>query len=436
MLETVILLLCLLNIGLSAVVVFSFMQRAQRRKDLLKSLTNVENRLLHLSQLLQDEMSKNRVENNVLAKEMRSEVFTCLDRFNEAVLKRLREAALAQAGQMDSFSGRFDQWMQRNEDKFAQMKEKVDLRLKQVQADNREQLEKMRQVVDEKLHESLEKRLGESFELVSRRLEQVYKGLGEMQTLASGVGDLKKVLTNIKTRGIWGEVQLSALLEQILAPEQYAVNVATVPNSSDRVEFALKLPGKEYGVVWMPIDAKFPLEDYQRLLEAQENADSAAVEQAARALEIRMQAEAKNIAEKYISAPHTTEFGILFLPVEGLYAEVLRRTGLIETLQQKYKVVVAGPTTLAALLNSLQMGFRTLAIERRSSEVWAVLSAVKTEFLKFGVLLDKTNKKLQEASNVMDTAARKSRTIERKLKMVQELPETEAAALLEEKNSI
>jgi DNA recombination protein RmuC len=247
------------------------------------------------------------------------------------------------------------------------------------------------------------------------------------------VGDLKKVLTNVKTRGTWGELQLGALLEQLLAPGQYAANVATKPGSDARVEFAIILPGQGgEAVVHLPIDAKFPQEDYQRLLEAQELADATAAEAAAKALEIRIKAEAKDIRDKYLSPPHTTDFGILFLPVEGLYAEVLRRTGLYETLMREYHVTVAGPTTLSAILSSLQMGFRTLAIEKRSSEVWMLLSAVKTEFGKFGDILEKTNKKLQEASNVMDDAARKSRTIERKLKGVQLLPSAGAETLLAE----
>jgi len=269
--------------------------------------------------------------------------------------------------------------------------------------------------------------------MVSERLEQVHKGLGEMQTLAAGVGDLKKVLTNVKTRVHGGKYSSGALLEQLLAPSQFESNVATKPGSAERVEFAIVLPGRgDVGKVYLPIDAKFPQEDYQRLLEAQEAADAAGAEASAKALEIRIKAEAKDIRDKYLSPPHTTDFGILFLPVEGLYAEVLRRTGLYETLMREYHVTVAGPTTLAAILNSLQMGFRTLAIEKRSSEVWMLLSAVKTEFGKFGDILDRTNKKLQEASNVMDDAARKSRTIERKLKGVQSLPNESAVALLAE----
>jgi DNA recombination protein RmuC len=281
----------------------------------------------------------------------------------------------------------------------------------------------------------LEKRLGESFRQVSERLEQVHKGLGEMQNLAIGVGDLKKVLTNVKTRGTWGEMQLGNLLEQILTPEQYAQNVATKQGSAERVEFAIKLPGRDTHdgkTVWLPIDAKFPKEDYERLVEASERADADAVEQAAKQLELRIKAEAGDIRDKYIDPPNTTDFGILFLPTESLYAEVLRRNGLMETLQREFRVVVTGPTTLAALLNSLQMGFRTLAIEKRSSEVWAVLGAIKTEFGKFGGIIEKVQKKLQEASNVIDTAATRTRTIERKLRTVEGLPTNEATALLGE----
>ena len=307
----------------------------------------------------------------------------------------------------------------------------VETRLGAIQTENAAKLEEMRKTVDEKLHATLEQRLGESFKLVSERLEQVHRGLGEMETLAAGVGDLKKVLTNVKTRGTWGEVQLANLLEQVLTAEQYAENVATRPKSADRVEFAIRLPGREGGQpVWLPIDAKFPVEDYQKLVEAQERADVVAVEAAAKALETRLKDEAKTIREKYIEPPHTTDFAILYLPTEGLYAEALRRPGLVEALQRDQRVSIAGPTTLAAMLNSLQMGFRTLAIEKRSSEVWAVLGAIKTEFGKFGEALAHTKKKLQEASNSIDKAEVRTRAVEKKLKNVEALPAPEAVALL------
>jgi DNA recombination protein RmuC len=292
----------------------------------------------------------------------------------------------------------------------------------------------MRETVDEKLHSTLEKRLGESFKMVSERLEKVHQGLGEMQNLANGVGDLKKVLTNVKTRGTWGEVQLENLLEQVLTVDQYEKNIATKKGSRDPVEFAIKLPGRDNHPVYLPIDAKFPLEDYQRLQEAQEKANVLAIEETGKALENRVKLEAKNIKEKYIDPPFTTDFGILFLPTEGLYAEIIRRVGLCDSLQRDCRVVIAGPSTVAALLNSLQMGFRTIAVEKRASEVWTLLGAVKTEFGKFGDILKKTGEKLKQASDTIEEAERKSRTIESKLKKVQELPGTKAEKL--EKNLI
>lgn len=312
-----------------------------------------------------------------------------------------------------------------------ELRKTVDGRLEAVQQESARRLEQVRATVDEKLQGTLEKRLGESFRLVSERLEAVQRGLGEMQTLASGVGDLKKVLANVKVRGTWGEVQLGALLEQVLAPEQFARNVATRPGN-ERVEYVVRMPGQgeDAGETLLPIDAKFPLEDYQRLVEAAERGDGAAVEACGRALEVRLRGCARDIHEKYLNPPTTTDFAILFLPTEGLYAEVLRRPGLCEHLQRDLKVVVSGPTTLAALLNSLQMGFRTLAIQKRSSEVWQVLGAVKTELGRFGLVLDKVEKKLQEASNTLGDVAVRRRAIERRLRSVQELPAPEADALL------
>lgn len=302
-----------------------------------------------------------------------------------------------------------------------------------LRSENSAKLEEMRRTVDEKLHATLEQRLGESFKLVSDRLELVHRGLGEMQTLAAGVGDLKKVLTNVKTRGTWGEVQLDALLDQILTAEQYGKNVATKPGSAARVEFAIRLPGRdESGApVWLPIDAKFPMEDYQRLVEAQERADLPAIEDAGKALESRIKLEARAIRDKYVDPPHTTDFAILYLPTEGLYAEVLRRPGLADNLQRDCKINVAGPTTLAAMLNSLQMGFRTLAIEKRSSEVWTVLGAVKTEFGKFGDALAHTKKKLEEASNSINNAEQRSRVLTKKLDKVEAMAAPEATLLLD-----
>jgi DNA recombination protein RmuC len=308
----------------------------------------------------------------------------------------------------------------------------VEGKLQNIQSDNARQLEQMRQTVDEKLQGALEKRLGESFRQVSERLELVHKGLGEMQLLATGVGDLKKVLTNVKTRGTWGEVQLGALLEQVLAPDQFATNVSLKDNS-ERVEYAVKLPGQDTGkdeVVWLPIDAKFPVEDYQRLMEAQERVDAQGLEMAGKQLENRIKACAGDINRKYLNPPKTTDFGILFLPIEGLFAEVIRRTGLIEAIQRESRVVIAGPTTLWSILNSLQMGFRTLAIQERSSEVWSLLAAVKTEWTKYGDILNAVQTKLNQAAETIEKARVRSRVIGRKLKDVQELPATETNPLL------
>jgi len=292
--------------------------------------------------------------------------------------------------------------------------------------------------VDEKLQGTLDKRLGESFKQVSDRLEQVHRGLGEMQTLATGVGDLKRVLSNVKTRGNWGEMQLGNLLEQILTPDQYGRNVKTKPTGNQTVEFAIRLPGPEENDnegVWLPIDAKFPKEDYERLVDAAERGDATGVEQAAKELDSRVRSEAREIRDKYLAPPHTTDFGLLYLPTEGLYAEVLRRPGLVDSLQREQRVVVVGPTTLAALLNSLQMGFRTLAIQKRSSEVWRVLGAVKTQFGKFGDLLDKVKEKLDETGNTIEDAVHRTRQIEKKLRKVEALPGDEAVALLTEEQS-
>ena len=305
-------------------------------------------------------------------------------------------------------------------------------RLSALQEGNEKKLDQMRATVDEKLHATLEQRLGESFKQVADRLEQVHKGLGEMQTLARDVGSLNRVLTNVKTRGIFGEVQLAGLLEQVFTPEQYATNVATVPGSSERVEFAIRLPGqRDDGLpLWLPIDAKFPREDYERLLDAQERADLPAIELAAKAIDTRLRLEARTIRDKYIAPPHTTDFAILFVPTEGLYAEALRRPGLVQAMQRDHKVMLAGPTTLLATLTSLQMGFRTLALEKRSAEVWEVLGAVKTEFGKFGDVLARTRKKLEEATNTIDQAQTRTNVMTRRLKSVEALPEARALQLL------
>jgi len=320
-----------------------------------------------------------------------------------------------------------------NDKRLNEVRATLDAQLKSLQSDNAAQLEKMRATVDEKLQSTLNARLGESFGVIAKQLEAVQRGLGEMQTLAVGVGDLKRVLSNVKTRGTFGEVQLGALLEQMLTQDQYAANVAVVPHSGERVEYAIRLPGHGNDApVWLPIDCKFPTEDYQRLLDAQERADAEGAFAAALALERRVRDEAKTIRSKYVAPPHTTDFAILFLPAEGLYAEVIRRPGLFEILQREHRVTVAGPTTLTAILNALQMGFRTLAIEQRSSEVWRLLGEVKTEFGRFGAVLAKVKKKLDEAGSHIEATGVRTRAIERKLRGVESLPATEVQSLLHE----
>jgi DNA recombination protein RmuC len=366
-------------------------------------------------------------------RELRRELAEGLDRGSHALITQLTSIASVQNNQIDAFSRQLAEMVAANERRFEVLRQAVEGRLEAIRNDNAAQLERMRVTVDEKLHATLEQRLGESFKLVSDRLEAVHKGLGEMQTLAAGVGDLKKVLSNVKNRGVLGEVQLAALLEQVLVREQYETNVATRPGSRERVEFAIKLPGQagEGSVVWLPIDAKFPLEDYERLQQAQDAADPAAVEAAAKALEARIRLEAKSIAEKYVEPPATTDFALLYLPLEGLYAEVLRRPGLLDALQREHRVTLCGPTTLSALLNSLQMGFRTLAIEKRSSEVWMVLGSVKAEFGKFAEVLASTKRQLQTVANSIDQAEVRTRQIERKLRDVEVLPGQDQGRLVE-----
>ncbi len=361
----------------------------------------------------------------------RQEVSATLDSLTQSLGRRFGEFGLQQKAQLDSFATHLARTADSGEKRLEAIRLTLEQRLTHLREENARSLERMRLTVDEKLQGTLEKRLGESFKLVSQRLEQVYKGLGEMQALAAGVGDLKRVLTNVKTRGTWGEVQLGALLEQCLAPDQYDTNVATKA-TAERVEFAIRLPnrGEAETPLLLPIDAKFPVEDYQRLIEAQEQGDQIAADAAGRQLELRIRQCAADICNKYINPPVTTDFAILFLPTEGLFAEVLRRPGLPESIQRDCRVVIAGPTTLWSILNSLQMGFRTLAIQKRSSEVWTVLGAVKTEFQRYADMLAKVQKKLQEAHNTVDKAAVRTRAIQRKLKDVQELPTAEAQRAL------
>jgi DNA recombination protein RmuC len=407
--ETALFVVALVSLS-AAVVVLAFNRKAVRTLG-----GQIESLPRNVDATLRDELRHHRAESS-----------ESVHRLSDSLVHAQTSLAQAQAQQIDTLRAGLERQVQA-------LKTTVDDRLRAMQDDNATKLDQMRQTVDEKLQSTLESRLGESFRQVSERLEQVYKGLGEMQVLATGVGDLRRVLSNVKTRGTWGEVQLATLLEQVLAPDQYACNVATSDTGSERVEFAIRLPGRNShdGPIWLPIDSKFPLEDYQSLLDASDRADAIAIDEAGRRLVARVKHCAKEISSKYLNPPHTTDFAIMFLPNEGLYAEVLRRPGLADSLQRDHRIVIAGPTTLWGILTSFQMGFRTLAIERRSTEVWALLGAVKTEFAKFGTVLDGIQKNLHRAATKIDEARRGSRTIQRKLSDVQELPASDSSALLE-----
>ncbi len=389
---------------------------SQYLNDIRNSIKLIDNSLEKVDKSIRDDFQRNREESNKIAKENREELTNSLSKFS------------------DNFASSVKEFNKITGEKLDKIRETVESKLQSIQEDNSQKLEKMRETVDEKLHKTLEHRLGESFKIVSESLEKVQKGLGEMQTLATGVGDLKKVLSNVKTRGVLGEYQLENILEQILTSSQYEKNVKTNPDSDAFVEFAIRLPGKNDvdKEIWLPLDSKFPTEDYQLLMDAHDNAEPQKIETARKELARKIKLFAREIKERYIDPPNTTDFAIMFLPIEGLYAEVLRDSGLFETLQREYRVIVTGPTTLSALLSSLQMGFRTLAIEKRSSEVWEILGAVKTEFGKFGEILEKTRKKLSEATDVVDKAGVRSRAIERKLKDVQELPPSKAVKMLKD----
>ncbi len=381
------------------------------------------------------------------ARAARQELAQNLATFQQALLQQGAEATRTQNAQIDAFGQQLSllqkslsdtltlqlgSLSESNARRLSEVRQTLEAQLAQLQTTNAAKLDEMRATVDEKLQSTLQARLGESFKQVADRLEQVHKGLGEMQTLAQGVGDLKHLLTNVKTRGMFGEAQLESLLEQVFVPDQYAVQVATRPGSKNVVDFAIKLPGRsdDGAPLWLPIDAKFPNEDYERLLDAQGRADALGAEVAGRALEARIRLEAKSMSEKYVEPPHTTDFAILFLPTEGLFAEVLRRPGLMEGLQREHRITLAGPTTLLAMLSSLQMGFRTLALEKRSSEVWQVLGAVKTEFGKFGDVLAKVKAQTQTVLNTLDNAETRSRAMGRALKQVEALPDLQAQALI------
>ncbi|MBQ1946947.1 MAG: DNA recombination protein RmuC [Clostridia bacterium] len=381
-----------------------------------------------LESRLREEM--NRQEATLLAAQ--AENTRDLMQYTDALNQRFDILSQTQEMRLHRIAATLDEKLSANDQRTEKLRESLAESMHKLQKENAEKLEKMRQTVDEKLHETLNRRLGESFSLVNERLEQVYKGLGEMQTLASGVGDLKKVLTNVKTRGIWGEVQLGSLLEQMLAADQFAENVQVAPHTRERVEFAVILPGKEDShTVYLPIDSKFPVESYERLLSAVEIGDTSLISAATNELEQNIRTEAKRIAGKYIVPPYTTDFAVMFLPTEGLYAEALRCRGLMEDLQQKHRILIAGPSTLSALLSSLQLGFRTLAIEQRSAEVWQLLGAVKTEFSRFSDLLDQTQQRLRQAGDTIEKAAVKTRAIHRRLRAVEALGTAQSAKLLD-----
>jgi DNA recombination protein RmuC len=433
-----------LNLLLVLVLVFKSRTAPNRSADQAARQEQMFEALQSQTERLERELRTEISQSGVLG---RQESMQTLTLFQQSLLQQSAEATRTQNQQMDalaqqlallqksltdSLAQQVNALSESNARRLTEMRGTMETQLAQLQQSNSAKLDEMRQTVDEKLQATLQARLGESFKQVAERLEQVHKGLGEMHQLAQGVGDLKHLLTNVKTRGMFGEAQLASLLEQVLAPEQYAVQVATRPGDKNRVDFAIRLPGRSDNgdPVWLPIDAKFPNEDYERLLEAQGRADPVQAELCAKALEARIRLEAKSMAEKYLEPPHTTDFAIMFLPTEGLYAEVLRRPGLMETLQRDHRVTLAGPTNLMAMLNALQMGFRTLALEKRSSEVWQVLGAVKTEFGKFGEVLAKVKSQTQTVLNTLEQAQTRSNVMHRALRQVDALPEPEAQALL------
>ncbi|HOR03762.1 MAG TPA: DNA recombination protein RmuC [Candidatus Syntrophosphaera sp.] len=454
-----ILILCVLILVLGIVAAILLYRKQSAPDDRLDEVTRFSGQLEAFERNLRDDLQRLRTDLLALGTDTRKELVATLDRQNEnlnsenrknreeinASLNNLSQQINADAAKnrselstslnnlSESLARKLQDLVNTQQQQFEALKLALEGRLEQIRANNETKLEEMRKTVDEKLHDTLEKRLGESFKQVSERLELVHKGLGEMQNLASGVGDLKKVLTNVKSRGMMGEFQLEAILEQVLTPEQYTRNFKPHKRRDEVVEFAIRLPGRDEDQesVYLPIDAKFPIEDYSRLVEAWDAGDPGATETARKALYNRILGCARDIRDKYLNPPLTTDFALLFLPVEGLYAEVLRDPALFEQLRRQYQVVVVGPTTVAAILNSLQLGFRTLAIEKRSGEVWKILSAVKNEFGKFGKALEHTQKKLQEASNSIDTASHRSRQIQKKLNKVQELPVDETAQVLE-----
>jgi DNA recombination protein RmuC len=416
-----ILLLIIINI------VISFFNRSENKNDDLKTeLIRLNADISKIDPLIRTEFSGNREEIQKNLKDNRTELNASLKSFEEKFSFNIKDFNELQHQKFNDLFTRQDQQKLDTERKLEKIRETLETKITSLQNENMKKLEEMRVTVDEKLQATLEKRFNDSFTLISERLELVHKGLGEMQNLATSVGDIKKVMTNVKSRGILGEYQLANIIEDLLTSEQYEKNVKTKPNSGAIVEFAIKLPNNNSmeKTLWLPIDSKFPKEDYEALVDAYDYGDAEKIDLLRKSFRNSIIKNAKDIKERYIDPPHTTEYGIMFLPFESLYAEVLRTAGLFEQIQKEYKITITGPTTLSALLNSLQMGFRTLAIEKRSSEVWDLLSLIKTEFNKFGTILDKTKKKLQEATNTIDQAGQRSRVISQKLKSVQELPYT------------
>jgi DNA recombination protein RmuC len=429
-------LLVFISMMAIVILILQLLRKPPKPDESLKnSLIKLDADISRTDPLIREEFSRSREEMHKTLRENREELSNSLKAFESQFALSIKDFNLLQVQKFDALEQRQENVRKETELKLREIRETIENKLRNLQEDNNRKLEEMRKTVDEKLQETVEKRFNESFKMISERLEQVHKGLGEMQSLATGVGDLKKVLMNVKTRGNMGEIQLGAILEQILSPEQYEQNSSVKSGSQERVEFVIKLPGRSNDDrhLLLPIDSKFPTEDYQRLMEAYENpsvTNPREIESLVKQFENAVKKNARDIRDKYINPPVTTDFAIMFVPTEGLYAEILRRPGLFETLQRDFRITVVGPTNLVAFLSSLQMGFKTLAIEKRSSEVWEILGAVKTEFGHFGIVLEKTKKKLQEASNVIESAGVRSRAIERRLRTVQELPVQQSRAIL------
>lgn len=423
----------LVIIALLQIAIYVAVTKRREDRELIKFLTGLEDNQKQLESLIKDGMKSSKEEMTNLVANLANMITTNISEMNSTITKNISEMGISQQNLIKNFSDTVSSLADKTEERLNRMRDTIEAKLKEIQDENSSKLEQMRQTVDEKLQSTLNARISESFKLVSERLEQVHSGLGEVQSLVNDVGDLKKVLSNIKTRGILGEVQLEAIIEDILVPGQYEKNVIVRPGSREVVEFAVKIPVENGGngsYMWLPIDAKFPMEDFERLIDAEERCDTAECERLRKELENRLKQSARDIRDKYICPPHTTDFAIMFLPAESLFAEALRKPGFIEALQRECRVLITGPTTLSAVLSSLRQGFKIFAIEKKAEEVWRLLGAVKSEVGKFGDLLEKVNKKLQEAQNVIEDASKKTRTIDRKLRNVEEISPEETAELL------